>query len=166
MLEELLRSALGGMGGNQAGGAGMGGLGGVLGSLVGGVNSGANSGGLNTGGANALLQLVTSLVSNNGPFGGLQGLVQQFQNAGLGEHANSWVSTGQNLPISPQQLGQVFGGGQLQQMAQQVGLDPGQLGGALSKLLPQVVDQLTPNGQVPAGGVGDALGMLTKMLGR
>jgi uncharacterized protein YidB (DUF937 family) len=162
MLEELLRSALGGItGGNPAGGGAAGGLGGALGSLL-----GAGTGGGNTGGANALLQLVASLVSNNGQFGGLQGLVQQFQNAGLGEHVNSWISPGQNLPISSQQLGQVFGGGQLQQMAQQVGLDPGQLSGALSQLLPQVVDKLTPNGQVPAGGVTDVLGALTKMLAR
>ncbi len=65
---------------------------------------------------------------------------------------NSWISTGQNLPISPDQLMQVFGQGQMQQMAASSGMDLGQLSGGLADLLPQLIDQLTPSGQVPAGG--------------
>jgi uncharacterized protein YidB (DUF937 family) len=76
------------------------------------------------------------------------------------------VSTGQNLPISPDQLMKVFGGDQMQQMASSVGLDTSALGGQLSQMLPQMIDMMTPNGQLPAGGAEDAMAMLSKMLGR
>ena len=117
-------------------------------------------------GANPLMQIVGALLSNGGPYGGLAGLVQQFQQAGLGQQVGSWVSTGQNMPISPEQLAKVFGAPQLQQMAQNAGMDSGQFGGQLADLLPKMIDQLTPNGQVPTGGVEDPLAMLSKMFGR
>jgi uncharacterized protein YidB (DUF937 family) len=115
---------------------------------------------------NPLMQIVGSLLSNGGPYGGLAGLVQQFQQAGLGQQVGSWVSTGQNMPISVDQLTKVFGSSQMQQMASSAGMDVSQLGSQLSQLLPQMVDQLTPNGQMPAGGVEDPLAMLSKMFGR
>lgn len=114
--------------------------------------------------ASPLLQMVTSMLSSGGQSGGLAGLVQQFQQAGLGAQVNSWVSTGQNLPIDPQQLMQVFGQGNFQQMASQAGMDPQQLGGQLSQMLPQLIDQMTPQGQIPSGGVDDALAALSKLM--
>ena len=117
----------------------------------------------NQGGASPLLQIAAAMLNNNGQFGGLPGLVQQFQRAGFGSHVDSWVSTGQNLPISPDQLTQVLGSGPLQQLAQQAGLDPQTLSGHLSQLLPQMIDRLSPNGAVPTGGVDDALGMLSRL---
>ena len=116
------------------------------------------------GGTGALLQIVAQMLSNNGQSGGLGGLLQQFQQAGLGREMNSWISTGQNLPISLDQLTKVFGQGQLQQMAQSAGMDVGQLGGQLTELLPQMVDKLTPDGQLPQGGFDDALAALSKMM--
>lgn len=115
-----------------------------------------------SGGNNALLDVVMQLV-NNHP-GGLAGLVQSFQQGGLGEIVNSWVSTGQNLPISADQLGAVLGGGQLQNIAAQLGVSPDQASGSLADLLPRVVDQLTPNGQLPQGGdmLAQGLEMLKK----
>src|SRR6267142_3538312 len=113
-------------------------------------------------GPSPLLQIAATLLNNGGQFGGLPGLIQQFQRAGLDSHVNSWVSTGQNLPISPEQLTQVLGSGHLQQMAQQAGIDPQALSGQLAQLLPQMIDKLTPQGQAPSGGVADALGMLGK----
>jgi uncharacterized protein YidB (DUF937 family) len=118
------------------------------------------------GAANPLLQLVLQMLSSNGQFGGLSGLAQQFQQAGLGTEVNSWISTGQNLPISPEQLMQVFGQGQLQQMAASSGMDLGSLSGGLADMLPQMIDRMTPQGQMPAGGLDSALAELSKMMPR
>ena len=111
-----------------------------------------------------LLQIAAALLNNGGQFGGLQGLIQQFQRAGLDGHINSWISSGQNLPISPEQLTQIFGSDQLEQMARQASMDPQALGGQLSQLLPQMIDKLTPHGQVPNNGLDDALGTLGKLV--
>lgn len=110
-----------------------------------------------------MLQIALQLLASSG---GLSGLAQQFQQAGLGPQMGSWVSTGQNLPISPEQLLQAFGQGQMQQMAASSGMDVGQLSGGLSDLLPQLIDGLTPQGQIPAGGVDDALAELSRMMPR
>jgi len=119
----------------------------VVGALAGG-QSGGNSG---------LMDVVMQLI-NNQP-GGLGGLVQSFQQGGLGEIVNSWVSTGQNLPVSAEQLQSVLGGGALQDIAAKLGVSPEQASGSLADLLPQVVDKLTPNGQLPEGGDLLAQGM-------
>jgi uncharacterized protein YidB (DUF937 family) len=152
LLDNLLSSAMQQMG--QSGSNSGGNLGGMLGSMLGGGG----------GGNAALLQIVASMLSNNGSMGGLGGLLQQFQQAGMGREMNSWISTGQNLPISLEQLTQVFGQGQMQQMAQRAGMDVNQFGGQLGELLPQMVDRLTPSGQMPQGGFEDALGALSKMM--
>lgn len=125
--------------------------------------------GMSSGQANAtspLMQLLGALLSNGGPYGGLAGLMQQFQQAGLGQQAGSWVSTGENMPISVEQLTKVFGNSQLQQMASSVGMDASQFGGELSQMLPKLIDQLTPNGKVPTGGVEEPLAVLSKLFGR
>lgn len=110
------------------------------------------AGGLNSG---ALMNIVGSLMNQQG---GLSGLLGKLNQAGLGDVAKSWVGTGQNLPISGAQVAQVLGSGQLSQIASQLGVDPSRVGGLLSQVLPHVVDQLTPQGQVPQGNIqGDAL---------
>ena len=98
-----------------------------------------------------LLQTVMQLI-NNPQTGGLAGLVQTFQQGGLGDIVNSWVSSGHNLPISAEQIQAVLGGSSLQGLASQLGMSPEQASGSLSQLLPQLVDQMTPNGQLPEGG--------------
>lgn len=118
---------------------------GLLDSVVGALAGGQS------GGNNALLETVLQLI-NNPQTGGLAGLVQSFRQGGLGEIVNSWVSTGANLPISPEQIQRVLGNSSLQGLAAQLGVSPEQASGSLAELLPQVVDQLTPNGQVPQGG--------------
>ncbi|KXB29045.1 hypothetical protein AT959_19710 [Dechloromonas denitrificans] len=118
---------------------------GLLDSVVGALAGGQS------GGNNALLETVLQLI-NNPQTGGLAGLVQSFQQGGLAEIVNSWVSTGANLPISPEQIQRVLGNSSLQGLAAQLGVSPEQASGSLADLLPQVVDQLTPNGQVPQGG--------------
>jgi uncharacterized protein YidB (DUF937 family) len=81
--------------------------------------------------------------------GGLAGLMKTFQDKGLGDVIGSWVSTGQNLPISPQQLQSVLGNEQLQGIASKLGISLDDVANGFSNLLPQVVDKLTPDGQVP-----------------
>jgi uncharacterized protein YidB (DUF937 family) len=138
----------------------------VMGSALGALAGQTGQGGQAAGGAD-LMQLVGSLLGPNSPVGGLGGLLQAFQKGGLGDVAQSWVSTGQNLPVSPDQLSQVLGGDTLAKLGQQFGMSGSDLAGPLSQLLPQVVDQLTPGGQLPAagaGGLGD-LGNLAGMLG-
>ena len=92
-------------------------------------------------------QEVMNLV-HSGP-GGLNGLVQQFQAGGLGHLIQSWISTGPNQPATAQQIQQALGGDRLRQIATRVGLDPNVVAQKLSTILPQVVDHLTPNGQLP-----------------
>ena len=98
-----------------------------------------------------------------GSHGGLGGMVQAFEKGGLGEIAQSWVGKGANLPITAEQIEGVLGSGPLAEMAQKLGIDPKQAAGQLSSLLPQVIDQLTPDGTVTGGGLGglgDILGKL------
>lgn len=114
-------------------------LGGALNSL------GGSSGGNN-------LQDVVLQLLNSPQIGGVEGLVRAFQNGGLGDIVNSWVGTGQNLPVSAEQLQATLGSEQIGALASQLGLSQEQAGGQLAELLPRVVDLLTPNGQVPQGG--------------
>jgi uncharacterized protein YidB (DUF937 family) len=85
---------------------------------------------------------------NNTP-GGLSGLLQNFHDKGLGGLASSWVGTGQNMPISADQIQNVLGSDQVKQLAAKAGISPDIAGSALSQLLPTLVDRLTPNGQMP-----------------
>lgn len=89
---------------------------------------------------------------NSPQVGGLPGLQNMFQQGGLGHIISSWVSNGQNLPISADQLQGALHSGALQQAAQQAGVDPAQLTGMMSTLLPHLVDRLSPNGQLADAG--------------
>lgn len=155
-----LLDIVGGMLGGQPGqGQGQGGGLGDLAAMLG-------QGGGQGGGQAALLQLVLGMLANNGQGGGLGGLMEKFQSAGLGEQMNSWVGTGQNQPVSAEQLGSVFGQDQMSQMAEKMGLSTGDLGAQLSQLLPQAVDQFTPGGQAPQGGLGDLGDLLGQLMRR
>jgi uncharacterized protein YidB (DUF937 family) len=112
------------------------------------------------GAQNPLLQAVTSLLAPNSSVGGLAGLVQTFQKNGLGDIVNSWISTGKNLPISPDQIKQGLGEDLLSRLAGEAGLSPDTAGSQLSSLLPDLVDKLTPGGNIEAGG----LDLLLKVL--
>lgn len=127
----ILDSILGGLsGGQQQGGSP---IAGILGGLLGG---GGNQGYQQQGGG---------MLGG----GGLGGLLGQFQNAGLGHIAQSWIGNGPNQPVSPDQLRSVFGNQQVQQMAQQNNMPEGSLLSQMAQHLPSVVDQMTPNGQMP-----------------
>ena len=117
--------------------------------------SGATGGNL-TGNA-ALLQSVLGMLGSSGSGGGLGGVVQAFSHAGLGDIVSSWVGTGQNQPISAQQLQHGLGADRLRDLAQAAGLTEEATAGALSGLLPTVVDKLTPEGNLPQSGQLDQL---------
>jgi uncharacterized protein YidB (DUF937 family) len=86
---------------------------------------------------------------NSPQVGGIAGLQRMFQEKGLGSIVSSWISSGQNLPISGDQLQSVLHSDALHQAAQRFGVDPNQLTSLMTTLLPHVVDKMTPNGQVP-----------------
>lgn len=82
--------------------------------------------------------------------GGVQGIVSQLESQGLGATARSWVSTGANQPISPEQISKAFGSSPfLAQLAAKAGLTPQELAQKLSQALPAAVDKLTPGGTIP-----------------
>ena len=98
---------------------------------------------------NGLMEAVLGLINNNP--GGLSGLVQAFKDKGLADVAASWVSTGKNLPISPEQIQSVLGNAQVREIAQKLGLSEEAASSQLSQMLPTAVDKLTPEGQIPSG---------------
>jgi uncharacterized protein YidB (DUF937 family) len=93
-----------------------------------------------------MTSVVTQLIEKHG---GVQGIVTQLEQQGLGNTVQSWIGTGPNQPISPTQVHQAFGPGILSELAAKTGLSPQDLAQKLSQVLPQVVDKLTPAGSVP-----------------
>lgn len=138
---------------------------GLLDSLVGMLGA-AQAGQAVSPGKADLISVVAGMLANGSQQGGLGGLVQGFEQAGLGHVISSWISNGQNLPISADQLSAVLGHGSLSDLAQQTGLSHGDLAGQLSQMLPEVINHLTPNGQVPQGGLGDVGSLLGSLLNR
>ena len=131
---------------------------------------GGGLGGLgNLGSLAALLPVVAGMLGNDSQHGGLGGLLEKFNQAGLGDVAKSWVGTGENAPISGDQLGQVLGGDAMSEIASKLGMNQGDAAGSLAQMLPGLIDKLTPHGQAPAGGLGnsgDLMGMLGGLLNR
>ena len=120
---------------------------GFLDGLLGGLMGGTQGSGTAAQQQNPLVLIALQMLQQNG---GLQGMLSKFRQAGYGAQADSWVSTGQNQPISADALQQVLGHGQLGQIAQQLGVSQGEAAGGLASMLPQMIDRMTPQGQVPA----------------
>jgi uncharacterized protein YidB (DUF937 family) len=87
--------------------------------------------------------------------GGLLGLVNTLRQLGLDDVVSSWISTGENKPISPEQVQNALGEGQINQMAQNMGVSHQEVSTGLAGLLPQLIDKLTPDGKLPEGRVLD-----------
>ena len=123
-------------------------LGNVVGSILGGnqsqnpLGTGANQ----AQGGNLLLQIALSMLQQNG---GLEGVLGKFRQGGLAQQADSWVGTGQNMNISADQLEQVFGSSTINDLASRVGMPADQAGSAMAQMLPEIINRLTPQGQVP-----------------
>ena len=165
LLDQVIGGLMGGQGGVQSsalqsvlgsllgGGAANGGMGSVLGSLLGGGSTqqpqqapGSMGGGVGGGLGGALAGI-----------GGLGGLLTQFKNAGFGDIAESWIGSGANHPVTPDQLQQVLGHDRVQDMATQANMAPNDMLSQLSHLLPPAVDKLTPEGASPFDGAGQKL---------
>lgn len=146
---------------------------GLLDSIVGSAlkNMGGqqqNQGGGNTAMLMALAPFALKMLSNNGGQGGLSGLVSMFGKAGLGNIIQSWIGSGQNLPVSSNQITDVFGSDLLGSIAKQAGLGQGDVAGGLASILPMAIDHLTPKGEAPANGLGsteDLMAMAGSLLG-
>lgn len=120
----------------------MGLLDGLMGSLMGAQQQSGN---------NPLLQMALQILSNRGDVGGgagMGGLINAFQNAGLGEQLKSWIGTGANMPISADQLSAALGPDKIRDIANQLGVSQGEVSGGLADMLPQLIDKLSPNGQL------------------
>ena len=115
------------------------------------------------GGQNSLLQAVAGLLGKDSSIGGLAGLVQAFQKNGLGEIVDSWVSTGKNLQVAPNQIEQVLGSDLLSQLAGKAGFSSGAASSQLAGILPDLVDKLTPNGKIEAGGIDQLMKLVQGM---
>ncbi|MBP2542883.1 YidB family protein [Acinetobacter guillouiae] len=141
----VLGSVLGGLGGQQQ--QSQGGLGGVLGSVLGGLTGGQQqqAGGFNASSLLiAVVPLVLGWIQQNG---GLQGALAKLQGAGLGGQVQSWVDPSQgNGAVNVEQIQSLFGGQQVEQVAQQANVPTNEVYGAISTVLPQIIDSLTPQG--------------------
>lgn len=87
--------------------------------------------------------------------GGLGGIIQSFQQKGLGNIISSWIGTGPNQPISANQVKEGLGNERIQQLSGKAGLSTEETANKLTRVLPEVVDQATPDGNVPEGGFID-----------
>jgi uncharacterized protein YidB (DUF937 family) len=128
-LGDILKSVLGGSAPTQAGSPGAGGLNDILKGGLGGLLAGGAAG---------------TVLS-----GGLNDVLKQLQQAGQGDIAKSWVGTGPNKAISPDDLASALGADQVNALSAHSGLSQNDLLESLSQYLPQVVDHLTPNGRMP-----------------
>lgn len=149
--------------GGPGGPGGLGGLGGVLpgglGDILGGLGGGLGGGGLpggttargtgGLGGRNAMLALMLPLVlqwvQRNG---GIGGVLQRVNQHGYAGQADSWVGTGANESLPPQAARQLLGPDELSNLSSQLGVGEDEVAQGFSEILPEVVDQLSPDGQV------------------
>ena len=141
-IEDMLGGLLGGSGSK-------GGLGG-LGSLLGG------GGGGGAGALGALLPVVTGMLAG----GGLSKLMSGMQAAGLEDKAKSWISGGENAPISADEVKKVVDPAQIAEVADKAGVSHDEAAHLIAQALPAVVDHVTPDGHVPEQGVDEKLGAI------
>lgn len=129
--------------------------GGAAASLPGGIELPAGLSNLLGGNGNLLKVLLPLLAGGAGGLGGLGGLLSKFNQSGHGSKAQSWVSTGANEPISPDEVEQALGADQVAKLAADAGVSHDEAKSGLATMLPGLVDKLTPGGNLPdAGQIG------------
>lgn len=159
LLDDLVGAGLGAAGGKDSALGGLlGGLGGAGGHPLGEMLK--QFGGGNAGQSAGLMAALMSLVQQ---MGGFEGLLQKLQHSGLGSAAQSWLSDGPNAALGVQQVQDLFGADALQQAAQQAGMSTQQTASAISQLLPELVNQFSPQGNL-AGNHADLLQQGLSML--
>lgn len=135
----------------------------LLGTLLKGLaGGGASAGAGGPAGGGGVLESVRDMLgsqhpevaesSQGGAGGGLDDLIKGFQNAGMGDVVSSWIGTGTNMPVSPEQVERGLGRERVERAAQQSGLSLEALLPVLAAALPMLIDTLTPKGQVPEQG--------------
>jgi uncharacterized protein YidB (DUF937 family) len=124
-------------------------------SMVGGnLQGGSGQGGL--------LEQAINLI-NNPAVGGLSGLINKFEMGDLGEIISSWIGTGENLPVSGDQMIRALGSDKIKEIAAGLGISNAEAANGLASVLPSLIDKLTPQGKLPDGNsIEQALGELTK----
>lgn len=108
----------------------------------------------------AMLQIAMDLFKQNG---GLEGVLAKFNDAGFTEQAASWVSQGDNLPISAEQIIQVLGRDNIASMAEKLTMSPTDVSAKIAEYLPQAINKMTPNGKVDSNS-GNLLAAVMGML--
>jgi len=142
---------------------------GLLDAVIGAMAGGGGGLQQNRGGTqSALLNAVIAMLANGqqqggAGVGGLGDLIGRFNQGGMGDVIGSWIGPGQNAPISADQLSNVLGSDAIDQIAAQLGLSHGEAANQLSQILPEAVDRLTPQGQVPDEGLGDVGDILAQL---
>ena len=146
LLDEILKQA----GGSQGGGTALGSIASMLAR--------------NPQIVSAAMSMLNPRDASVGGTGGLGDVIAAFTKGGHGDIASSWVGGGPNKPIDPGALSSVLGGDVLGQFAQKAGIGAGEAPSVLASILPELVNQLTPQGQVPQGNALD--GMIGSLLGQ
>ncbi len=121
---------------------------GILDAVLGAIKSNTGNNAAAGGTDNTLLESVIGMISDP-QSGGLTGLIEKISQGGLAEQAASWVSTGNNLPITAEQIQSALGSPLVQELATKLGINTADVSGSLASMLPQIIDKLTPDGQVP-----------------
>jgi len=122
-------------------------LGELMGSYLGGSQQRSPFGsGSQMQGGNMLLQIALMMLQQNG---GLEGVLGKFRQGGLAQQADSWVGTGKNMDVSGDQVQEVFGPSTMGDLASKLGMPAGQAGSVMAQILPELINQLTPQGQMP-----------------
>ncbi len=112
---------------------------------------------LSNGPHGGIVQAVLTVVQNNGGAQGVSTIVQNFEKNGLGTIVQSWLGTGQNLPVSAEQIQHGLGDVHVQQIAQAANIAPEQAASQLAQILPVIIDKLSPNGQLDVNMIGQVL---------
>ncbi|MEU0037292.1 MULTISPECIES: YidB family protein [unclassified Streptomyces] len=121
-------------------------LGSLLGGLLGGGQGGASGGG------DILGSLLRSLTNGQGGGNPLGGLMDMLAKSGLADQAQSWIGTGENKPVSPEQVARALPADTLQEVAARTGVSSEKAADQIAEYLPQAVDKLTPGGELPRSG--------------
>jgi len=137
----------------------------VLGQVLGGAASPQSSQGAGMGELGGLAGVLGSLLANNGSQGGLGGLVSKFEQAGMGDVVGSWIGTGENRPVSGEQVQDALGSDTIANIASKLGINAQTLLPMLATMLPVLIDRLTPNGKLPAQGVDNPNDLLATLGG-
>jgi len=146
-LEDLLSQ----IGGGQRGAPGGGGLGDLLNQMGGGsmpTNQAGAGGGMGGAVLGGLLMIALQMLQRNGGLGNVLGRLQE---QGYGREADSWVSSGENVPVPADVIEQIFGRDAIGQAAQEMGMTPEQATGGLAQIFPEVVNEMTPHGRIEPG---------------